>query len=344
MNERKKIPGVADYIIAHRRRRKDTFLDEIDRLIDWKPIEKLLAKKIRRNVNAVGNPAYPALAMFKILLVQRWYNLSDDAVEDALSDRLSFVRFVGLSLDDDDVPDATTICRFRNALLEKNVAKRLFDKLNHQLQRSGVLVREGAILDASVVSSSCRPQKVIDIMPEDREGDDEDEDDEPVVSYSIDKDAAWLRKGSRAWYGYKIHLAASPGKGFILGGHVTPANRSDVGELPKLLDDTALSPGMHVYADKGYSSELNRFIVTRRGYKDGIMAKAGRNRILTTAQQAANRAISAVRSTVERVFGTLKRTYGFARARYLGLAKVEQEFLLNAMAFNLKKAWSLAGS
>jgi len=65
MNERKKIPGVADYIIAHRRRRKDTFLDEIDRLIDWKPIEKLLAKKIRRNVNAVGNPAYPALAMFK---------------------------------------------------------------------------------------------------------------------------------------------------------------------------------------------------------------------------------------------------------------------------------------
>ena len=119
MSERtSKNPGIADYVVA-RRKHKDCFLDEIDRLIDWKPLEKLLRKKLQRVVNAVGNPAYPPLSMFKILLLQRWYNLSDVAAEESLYDRLSFVRFVGLSLDHDEVPDSSTICRFRQSLLEK---------------------------------------------------------------------------------------------------------------------------------------------------------------------------------------------------------------------------------
>ena len=93
-------PGIADYVAA-RRKHRDCFLDEIDRLIDWKPLEKLLRQKLKRVANAVGNPAYPPLLMFKILLLQRWYNRSDMAVEEALYDRLSFVRFVALSLDHD---------------------------------------------------------------------------------------------------------------------------------------------------------------------------------------------------------------------------------------------------
>ncbi|EKO41215.1 MAG: transposase, IS5 family [Solidesulfovibrio magneticus str. Maddingley MBC34] len=109
-------PGIADYVVA-RRKRKECFLDEIDRLIDWTPLEKFLRKTLKRVVNAVGNPAYPPLPMFKILLLQRWYNLSDTAEEEALYDRFSFVRFVGLSLDHDEVPDATTICRFRQSLV-----------------------------------------------------------------------------------------------------------------------------------------------------------------------------------------------------------------------------------
>jgi len=194
MNERtSKKPGIADYVAAHRKH-KDCFLDEIDRLIDWKPLEKVLRNKLKRVANAVGNPAYPPLLMFKILLLQRWYNLSDMAVEETLCDRLSFVRFVGLSLDHDEVPDATTICRFRQSLVERNILKRLLDKLNHQLERRGLLVREGAIVDASVVSSARRPLKVFDVLPEDRE---EDSGDAPdvTISYSDDADAAWLRKG-----------------------------------------------------------------------------------------------------------------------------------------------------
>jgi len=224
MSERtSKKPGIADYVAA-RRKHKDSFLDEIDCFIDWKPLEKVLQQKLKRVANTVGNPTYPPLLMFKILLLQRWYNLSDMAVEEALCDHLSFVRFTGLSLDHDEVPDATTICCFRQSLVERNILKRLLDKLNHQLERQGLLVREGTIVDASVVSSARRLIKVLDVLPEDRE---EDSDGAPdvTISYSDDADAAWLRKGNRAYYGYKIHAATDSRDGFVLGGHATPANR-----------------------------------------------------------------------------------------------------------------------
>ena len=314
MTERtSKKPGIADYVAAQRKH-KDCFLDEIDRLIDWKPLEKVLRNKLKRVANAVGNPAYPPLLMFKILLLQRWYNLSDMAVEEALCDRLSFVRFVGLSLDHDEVPDATTICRFRQSLVVRTILKRLLDKLNHQLERQELLVREGIIVDASVVSSACRPLKVLDVLPEDRE---ENSDDAPdvIINYSDDADAAWLRKGNRAYYGYNIHATTNSRDGFVLGGHATPANRS-----------------------MGYSSQLNRYVFQVLGLSGGIMHKAARNPELTPAERAANRQVSSVRLKMERAFGTIKRGYGFFRARYLGLAKVELEFLLYAMAFNLKKA------
>jgi len=195
------------------------------------------------------------------------------AVEEALCDRLSFVRFVGLSLDHDEVPDATTICRFRQSLVERNILKRLLDKLNHQLERRGLLVRERAIVDASVVSSARRPLKVLEVLPEDRE---EDSGDAPdvTISYSDDADAAWLRKGNRAYYGYKIHAATDSRDGFVLGGHATPANRSDTEEFVSVLDEVGARTGGSVYADKGYSSQLNWYVLAVRGLTDGIMHKA----------------------------------------------------------------------
>ncbi len=100
MSARSKGPRRGDYFMG-RRRTKATFLDEINAVIDWKPIQTFLAKKLNRKANAVGNPAYPALPMFKVLLLQRWCNLSDPATEQALLDRLSFIRFTGFSFEDD---------------------------------------------------------------------------------------------------------------------------------------------------------------------------------------------------------------------------------------------------
>ena len=347
-------PRLGDYFLG-RRRTKRTFLDDIEELIDWTPIQTFLNKKLKRKANAVGNPAYPALPMFKILLLQRWYNLSDPATEQALLDRLSFIRFTEFSIED-DVPDETTICRFRNGLIKLNLLDKLLDMINRQIEGKGLLVREGAVVDASVVESQRRPRKVIDIMPEDRSEDadkDEGSEEEHVsertvqdpavkVSYSDDEEAAWIWKQRKAHYGYKIHAATDSRDGFILGGHVTPANLSDTGEFERLVDAIAVDCGAHVYADKGYTSAHNRDVLHGRELKDGIMDRATRSGPLNWYEKARNRLISSVRAIVERAFGTLKSCYGFDRARYIGLEKVEAEFKLIAMAFNLKKAVRLA--
>ncbi|MCP3663778.1 MAG: IS5 family transposase [Gammaproteobacteria bacterium] len=342
MASRQKGPRLGDYFLEHRRS-KPTFLDEINELIDWKPINSFLRKKIKRKANAVGNPAYPPLAMFKILLLQRWYNLSDPGVEQALLDRLSFIRFVEFSIED-DVPDETTICRFRNGLIRLNVLDKLLAMLNKQLEDKELLVREGAVVDASVVESQRRPRKVIDAMPNDRaEGrPDQDGTVKYQVSYSDDEEAAWLRKRNRAYYGYKLHAATDSRDGFVLCGHITPANLSDTGEFERLVDDVDLEPGSWVYADKGYCSGKNRDILFERDLEDGTMDKIPRGGRLTELEKERNRAISSVRQIVERLFGTLKRGYDYFRARYVGQTKVEGEFHILAMAFNLKKAVRLA--
>jgi IS5 family transposase len=133
-------------------------------------------------------------------------------------------------------------------------------------------------------------------------------------------------------------MATDAEHGFIIGGHVTPANTADTTELMKVVKESKVPKGSMVLADKGYASNDNRCDLEEAGLTDGIMYKAARNRKLTDAEKQMNRIISGLRGKVERGFGTLKRDYGFQRTRYLGCAKVKLEFLLDAIAFNLKKA------
>ena len=334
--------GLADFYAAQKRSRPN-FLDAVAGLIRWPRVERLLKKKLRRSEeNAVGVKAYPALVMFKVLLLQSWHNLSDADMEFALHDRISFCRFAGFSLED-ETPDHTTICRFRNRLLEKGLLQKLLDEVNGQLQTQGKLVKKGCIVDASIISSAAHPTKRVDIenIPEDRK-----EDDTPnvsvTVSYSHDEDAAWTKKGNRYFYGYKVHMSTDSKNGFILSGHITPANHSDTRELDVVLTRSRMPGKVRAFADKGYCSAHNQDVLKQHNLKSGIMDKGTRNRSLTPRQKLRNRLISAVRGTVERTFGTLKQVYGLARASYIGKAKVELEFLLSAIAFNLKKAVFLA--
>jgi IS5 family transposase len=329
-------PGFADYFIEQRKH-SNTFLDKIGQFIDWKHIEKLLKKKYKKTASADGRPAYPPLPMFKLLLLQRWYGLSDPGLEEALNDRISFIRFSGFSLSS-PLPDYSTICRFRNAILELGLYEKLFEEIMKQLESKGLLVKEsnGAIVDATIIESSRRPRKVMEIMPEDRK---EEKTDIPsTVTYSDDTDATWIKKGKRPYYGYKAHVSVDAKDGYVIGGHVTPANVADTTELERLVDASNLPQNSFVLADKGYASEKNRTILKEKGYTDGIMDRAARNKPLTVVQRIINRLISSVRYKVERSIGTLKRGYHFSRMRYKGLKKGNMEFLLNATAFNMKKA------
>jgi IS5 family transposase len=329
-------PGFADYFIEQRKH-SNTFLDKISQFIDWKHIEKLLKKKYKKTASADGRPAYPPLPMFKLLLLQRWYGLSDPGLEEALNDRISFIRFSGFSLSS-PLPDYSAICRFRNAILEFGLYEKLFEEIMKQLESKGLLVKKsnGAIVDATIIESSRRPRKVMEIMPEDRK---EEKTDIPsTVTYSDDTDATWIKKGKKPYYGYKAHISVDAKDGYVIGGHVTPANVADTTELERLVDASNLPQNSFVLADKGYASGKNRTILKEKGYTDGIMDRAARNKPLTVVQRIINRLISSVRYKVERSLGTLKRGYHFSRMRYKGLKKGNMEFLFNATAFNLKKA------
>ena len=314
-----------------------SFLSKIEALVDWKPFENYLKKNIKRGPAAAGQPPYPELVMFKILLLQYWYGLSDDEASHAVGDRISFIHFAGLPFDSSK-PDGSTICRFRNRLLEKEHYRHLLELFNKRLEKNGLLVKRGAVVDATLVESSRRPRKVMDIEGK-SEGDEElPEPSEMKVSYSDDVDASWTVKRGRPFYGYKLHVAVDEEHGFILGGHVTGANVSDTTEMARVLEESGLPVGAKVICDKGYAGEPNRKYLSEMGYQDGIMNKAYRNKPLSENDKKRNAALSKIRWIVERSFGTLKKVQNFVRVRYLGRAKVNLELHFHALAHNMKKA------
>ena len=336
--------GIADHFIASRKSKR-TFLDDVEELVDWTPIEKFLNKKLNRKANVVGTPAFPAIMMFKIILLQQWYGLSDPAMEVALYDRISFIKFIHYSIEQ-KMPDETTICRFRNGLTRLDIYQELLDMVNFQFEKKGLFVREGAIVDATVVESASRPRKSVEVVAEDRSENSENSVDseessqnyKSEVTYSDDTDATWLSKGGKFHYGYKIHVAVDNKLGMILANHCTPANKSDTGELPRLIENTKINKGSPVFADKGYSSRRNRGFLKEHGLDSKIMFKANRNKPLTEEEKECNRQISKVRFIVERSFGCIKKHFNFQRAKYKGIIKVQAQFMLISMAHNIKKA------
>ena len=196
-------------------------------------------------------------------------------------------------------------------------------------------------LDASVVESTARPRKRVNIekIAENREELElfKPADFKVTTTYSHDTDAAWFKQGKISHYGYKIHAMVDSRDGFVLAVHATPANLSDTGQFERLVSDAHLPKSTRAFADKGYISKHNSDVLKKRKFKDAIMARAFRNSPLTEHDKQHNRLISTKRYIVERAFGTLKEVHEAVRASYLGVLKVQAEFLLSPMAYNLKK-------
>ena len=149
--------GFADPV-AGRRKVKAEFFNQITRVIDWAPVGRLISTVYTKGRGPQGRPGYDGLVLFRIELLRVWYGLSDGEVEEQVNDRISFNRFAGLSLED-AVPDSTTVCRFRNLLVEAGLYDRLLDEINRQLEERGVLVKRGAIVDASVTAPPPPPAR-----------------------------------------------------------------------------------------------------------------------------------------------------------------------------------------
>lgn len=317
--------GFADAAVARRGRGEPTGdLAAIARLVDWAPFERLLDPVHR---SAKGEAAYPPLVMFKALLLGRWHALSDPGLEAALADRLSFLRFCGLSLDD-PTPDHTTLWRFREALARTGLMDALLDELARQLDAAGVTLRTGTLVDASLVTSAARRPRL----------------DEGATS-PADPDARFgtTNERGRFAFGYKAHVAVDRGSGLIVAGALTPANVADVAAVAALLPGAAGT----VYADRGCDSAALRAALSARGLGDGIMRRRRGGRgapALGGADVARNHALSLVRRAVEGVFGTLKRVYRMGRMRAFSLARNRVDLALFALAYNLRRWRALAAT
>jgi IS5 family transposase len=293
-------------------------LEKIAAAFDWSAVEALVAGIYEAKT---GRPSWPPLMMVKALLLQQWYGLSDPGLEEALGDRLSFRSFVGLGLDE-GAPDHSVVSRFRKTLREADLDRRLFEEIERQLTAKGLLVKSGTLLDATLVEAAVK-----------RPG-------SPAGSKSqLDPDADWTRKGAKTYFGYKAHIGVDQGSGLIRRAELTSAKVSDSQAADMLIcgDERA------VYADRAYEQKQRRQRLKGARIKDRIMHRSHKNQpALPRWQAARNRLISPIRAAVERVFGTLKRSYGYRRVRYRGLEANLLQLRLLCIAFNLRKAEALA--
>lgn len=285
------------------------FLSEADARLNWRDIEAELSGVYS---SGTGRPSYPLLVLFKTLLLQQWYSLSDPGMEEALSDRVSFRRFVGLSLSD-PVPDHSTLSRFRSQLGGRYEA--LFSSLNRQIESQGWMVKRGTMLDASFIRSAS-------------------------LKKTVDPEAGKYggRHGSENVSGYKMHTAVDRESGLVRRVIVTPANINDTTPA----DDLIMGDEQAVYADKAYDKRARRESLEKRGIFAGLMHRPHPTRALNSTQIAFNKRMTKLRAPVEHIFGILKNHYRLRRTRYIGLTRTAIQITLACMAMNIKRVLVLA--
>ena len=293
-------------------------LDRLADLVKWYRFEKLLA---RLRDEGPGRPGYRPILMFKALLLQSLYGLSDAELEEALGDRLSFRRFVGLSLED-ATPDHTTICRFRLKLIDAGLLDKLFAELDRQLEAAGLILKRGTMLDATLIETgAARPPPM---------GGTAEDSADPQARF-----AARQGKGGGT-FGYKAHVAVDKGSGLIRRVITTPANVNDTTPA----DDLILGDERSVWGDAAYHTHAREAALKARGVKPRLMRRANKHHPLPPRLKRYNALIAQQRWAVETTFATLKRRMGLGAIRYIGLAKAHGQVMLAAIAFNMRR-WAV---
>ena len=321
-------------VYVSRRKLKSTFFTQIDKLINWDEMDRLIKQYYHKGFSVAGRPSYSGLLLFKMCLLQTWYGLSDYEV--------------GLQLED-EVPDHSVISRFRSELTKKEAFEKIFKQINAQLENKGLIVKTGAIVDATVTDSPRKPKgKTTYAIADDRKEEQRNEEDIKeetkqndlikITQPGVDTEAAWLKKAGKLHYGYKKHLCTDDAEGMIMAVTTTSANQSDMHHITDVVDKSILKKGARVKADKGYASAANRQALKERGLKDNIMHKATKNKPLSAWQIKFNQIISKTRYKVERTAGSMKRWFGAATAKYVGISKTHTQHLMEAIAYNLYRS------
>jgi IS5 family transposase len=284
-----------------------------------------------KKTNAGCNP-YDVVMMFKIILLKRYYNLSDEQAEYQINDRLSFKEFLGLS-SGDRVPDARTIWLFQNSLIEKNLEKVLFEQFRRYLDNLGLYVNEGKIIDASFVE-----------VPRQRNKKEENDaiksgqgselwNDKPYKKRQKDIDARWTKKNGQKFYGYKDHAKIDVKSKLIDTYEVTSAEVHDSQPTEKLLRDE--DSGQELYADSAYVGEKIDKILKDRGIIPQIIDRAFRGNPLTEEQKSNNSIKSKTRCRVEHPFGFVTNSMHDFDTHNIGFKRVKGVIGLINLVYNM---------
>ncbi len=300
-------------------------LKTIDQWIDWKPLYNI-GKRIDKTGKAGGQPRKPVRWMIRGLFLKHLYQLSDSQLEDQLIDRLSFRRFAGLPLDQ-SVPDFTTFWRFQEALAKQGLVDELFEQINSQLDQKGLILKQGTVVDATIINSVNRPlsnKKRTSLKQK--------------PSVQIDTEANATYKSGQWYFGYKGHIDMDAGSKLIRRVKFSPASKHDNNFLIELVseDERAL------FGDKAYGWESLKQVARNGGWYYGLLDKAKRNSPLSASQKKRNRRHRRVRRQVEHAFAAIKDRYGMRLARAKTKLRNEAHFVMKATCYNIERSITCA--
>jgi IS5 family transposase len=317
-------------------------LEAIGALVPWESFRAdieavVLTPEDARKSNA-GRKPIDAIVMFRMLVLQSLYNLSDEQVEFQVRDRLSFTRFLGLGLED-SIPDGTTLWLFREKLARAGLIEKLFARFGHYLEAKGYIARGGQMVDATIVP-----------VPKNRNTKEENDAvkagqtpqewaKKPAKNRQKDKDARWTKKHGKSFYGYKNHVNADARHKLIRRYGVSDASVHDSRKFDALL--TKANTSVEVYADSAYRSAATEVKLKAHGFKSRIHVRAGRNRPLSQVQEAANRKKSKIRARIEHVFGAQEIAPGGRIVRTIGMVRARAKIGLANLAYNIRRLVTL---
>lgn len=304
--------------------------------IDFELFRPLLEEAFHKEEKGVGGARpYDYVMMFKILILQRYYNISDDKMEFAILDRLSFMRFLGLTLSD-KVPDAKTIWLFREQLTKNNLAEKLFNAFKEELQKKNLIANEGKIIDASFVEVPIQ-RNTREENKQIKEGEIPQEwKEKPNKLEQKDTDARWTKKNGKSYYGYKDHVKADEKSKLIDSYTVTDASVHDSQETDPLLSEE--DKGQPLHADSAYSGNPIKEIVEQHEMKNHIHEKGYRNNPLTEAQKENNKIKSKTRARVEHIFGFIENSMNGSFIRTIGIKRATAVIGLMNLTYNIFRA------
>ncbi|NJK42403.1 MAG: IS5 family transposase [Aquincola sp.] len=274
--------------------RRDEFLTTMNAIVPWSVLCEVIAPHYPKGVG--GRPPIGLERMLRIHFIQHWFNLADEACEEALYDSAALRRFVGIDLGREPVPDATTMLKFRRLLGEHKLGEQLFAKVGEVLQQSGFKVKTGTIVDATIIGAPSSTKN---------------------TDNARDPEMHQTRKGRQWYFGMKLHIGVDSQSGLAHSAVVTAANVHDKHPLPDLLHGAE----QRVYGDSAYASQKALIAGKAPCAKDFTNQRVRRQGEVDEATRAKNRNKSRVRARVEHVFCVVKRLWGFAKVRYRGLAK-----------------------